>query len=57
MPGGIVAFHDASLFPGGWTQKDWGPVKLVSGFFRDHGLPGWKIVQEVDSLVVVQRDL
>jgi predicted O-methyltransferase YrrM len=55
VPGGIVAFHDAVLFPGGWTQSDWGPVKLVDRLFRNSGLPQWKIVQEVHSLFVVQR--
>ena len=27
MPGGIVAFHDAATFAGGWPQPDWGPVE------------------------------
>jgi hypothetical protein len=55
VPGGIVAFHDAAVFPGGWTRPDWGPVKLVDRFFRNSGLPEWRIVREVDSLVIVQR--
>lgn len=54
-PGGIVAFHDAAVFPGGWTTSDWGPVKLVNRLFRNPELPGWKIVAEADSLVVVRR--
>jgi predicted O-methyltransferase YrrM len=57
IPGGIVAFHDAAVFPGGWTQPDWGPVKLVDRLFRNLALPEWRIIQEVDSLVVVQRRL
>jgi hypothetical protein len=55
--GGIVVFHDARVFPGGWTKPDWGPVKLVNDLFRGTGLRGWSIVQEVDSVVVVQRVL
>jgi predicted O-methyltransferase YrrM len=55
IPGGVVALHDAAVFPGGWTRQDWGPVKLVDRLFRRQALPQWKIVQEVDSLVVVQR--
>jgi len=55
VPGGVVAFHDASTFSGGWPQDDWGLVKLVNRFFRDQSLPGWRIVDEVDSLVVVER--
>jgi hypothetical protein len=57
VPGGVVAFHDAATFPGGWTQENWGPVKLVDQLFRSRPLPGWEIVQQVDSLVVVQRFL
>lgn len=55
VPGGIVAFHDAAVFPGGWPQPDWGPVRVVNRLFRSQTSSGWKIVQEVDSLVVVQR--
>lgn len=55
VPGGVVAFHDASTFPGGWPQDDWGPVRLVNKLFRDQGLPEWTIAEEVDSLVVVER--
>jgi hypothetical protein len=54
-PGGVVVFHDAARFPGGWTRDDWGPVRLVNRLFRDKGIPGWAIVEEVDSLVVIQR--
>lgn len=55
VPGGVVVFHDAAVFPGGWTEKHWGPVKLVDRLFRDAALPGWRIVQQIDSLVVVER--
>jgi hypothetical protein len=54
-PGGVVAFHDAAIFEGGWPQPNWGPVTVVNRLFRSRGLSGWRIVQEVDSLVVVER--
>jgi predicted O-methyltransferase YrrM len=53
--GGIVAFHDAAVFEGGWPQPNWGPVRVVNRLFRSRALSGWRIVQEVDSLVVVER--
>jgi len=55
IPDGVIAFHDAALFPRGWTRPDWGPVKLVDRLFRSQNLPEWRIVQEVDSLVIIQR--
>jgi hypothetical protein len=55
IPGGVVVFHDAAIFEGGWPRQDWGPVKLVDGLFRKQALSGWKIVEQVDSLVVVER--
>lgn len=54
-PGGIAMFHDARLFEGGWTTPDYGPVKLVNRLFRDGGSPGWAIVEEIHSLVMVER--
>jgi predicted O-methyltransferase YrrM len=54
-PGGIVAFHDAAVFAGGWPQADWGPVRLVDRLFRTESIEGWRIAQQVDSLVVVER--
>jgi hypothetical protein len=55
VPGGVIAFHDAAVFPRGWTTPEWGPVKLVDRLFRREPLPEWKVVQEIDSLVVAQR--
>jgi hypothetical protein len=52
---GVVAFHDAALFPGGWPQADWGPVRIVDKLFRSQPLNGWRIAQQVDSLVIVER--
>jgi predicted O-methyltransferase YrrM len=54
-PGGVAIFHDACLFPGGWTRPDYGPVKLVNRLFRESLAHGWTIVEEVHSLVVVER--
>jgi len=51
---GIVAFHDARLFAGGWTSLDYGPVRFVDRMFRSVS-SSWMIVDEVDSLVVVRR--
>jgi predicted O-methyltransferase YrrM len=55
VPGGVVLFHDARLFRDGWTRAEYGPVKLVDELFRGQALPGWSIVEEVHSLVVVER--
>jgi hypothetical protein len=53
--GGVAIFHDARLFEGGWTTADYGPVKLVNRVFRSGQLPGWAIVEEIHSLLVVER--
>jgi predicted O-methyltransferase YrrM len=51
--GGWIAFHDARLGqPGGSGHP--GPSAVVDELFRD-GRTDWKITDEVDSLVVVQR--
>jgi predicted O-methyltransferase YrrM len=55
VPGGVVIFHDARVFPGGWTDQHDGPVKLVNTIFREQQIDGWEIVEEVHSVVVVQR--
>jgi hypothetical protein len=55
VPGGVAVFHDAAMFPGGWPRQDWGPVKLVDRLFRGKSLPDWSIVEQVDSLVVVEH--
>jgi hypothetical protein len=55
VPGGIVIFHDARIFDGGWTSPDYGPVKLVNDLFRPQSMPGWRIAEEMHSLVVVER--
>ena len=53
--GGRVAFHDARIFENGWPTEDDGPVRVVNSLFRERQLPNWKIVEEVHSLVIVQR--
>jgi predicted O-methyltransferase YrrM len=57
IPDGLVVFHDARLFEGGWTSSDYGPVKLVDRLFRNgnQSAHSWEIVGEVDSLVAVKR--
>ena len=52
---GFVAFHDARIFPRGWTSAGYGPVRFIERHFR-HGTPEpWRIVEEVDSLVIVSQ--
>jgi predicted O-methyltransferase YrrM len=52
---GIVALHDARIFPGGWTSESDGPVKLVDRLFRSGSPSAWEIVDEVHSLVFARR--
>ncbi len=52
---GIVVFHDARLFPQGWTSAEYGPVKFVNRAFRGGASREWSIHEEVDSLVIVGR--
>jgi len=51
---GVVVFHDARVFPHGWTTKDYGPVRFVDRMFREAS-SDWAICEEVDSLVIVSR--
>ena len=55
VPGGIVILHDARVFEGGWTSPEYGPVKLVEELFEQKRLPGWRVVEGIHSLVVVER--
>lgn len=55
IPGGIVAFHDAKTFPGGWTTPSYGSVVVVDRLFRSKAIRGWTVVDEIHSLVIVQR--
>lgn len=53
---GVVAFHDARLFPSGWSTPDYGPVRFVDRAFRQSvSNHEWSIIEEVDSLVFVSR--
>jgi predicted O-methyltransferase YrrM len=54
-PGGVALFHDACLFQGGWTTPEYGPVRLANRLFRSGKAAGWRIVEEVDSLLVLER--
>ena len=53
--GGVAIFHDARIFDGGWTTPDYGPVKLINRLFRNGAASGWTIVEELHSLVIVER--
>ncbi len=53
-PGGAIAFHDARLDrPDGWGGP--GPTSVVNELFRDRPPAGWRIIDEVATLVVVER--
>jgi predicted O-methyltransferase YrrM len=53
--GGVALLHDACLFEGGWTTPEYGPVKFASRFLRSGEAVGWRIAEEVDSLIVLAR--
>jgi len=55
VKGGVVAFHDGRIFEGGWTDENTGSVRVVNQLFKDVDNSDWKIIAEVDSLVIVQR--
>jgi hypothetical protein len=40
--------------PGGWVSP--GPTSVVDELFRDRPPAGWRISEEVDTLVVVERE-
>ena len=54
-PGGVVAFHDARVFPGGWTWPEYGPVRFIDRTFRQSRGNEWEILEEIDTLVFIQR--
>jgi predicted O-methyltransferase YrrM len=54
-PGGVAIFHDARIFAGGWTVETDGPVRAVDRLFRVASAGPWRIAEEVDSMVVVER--
>lgn len=53
--GGVAVFHDARTFEGGWPRAEWGPVTVVNSIFRSNPASRWRIVDEIDSVVVVER--
>jgi cephalosporin hydroxylase len=54
--GGYVMFHDSCIFPGGWPKESDGPVKVVNKLFREQESTNqWKIVDQVNSIIVVQK--
>lgn len=52
---GVIVFHDARLFPGGWTSPGYGPVRFVDRVLRNNASSSWEIFEEVDSLVFVRK--
>lgn len=55
--GGRVAFHDSAVSPTSHAGADWGPVLVADRHFRDPATRDeeWFIVEEVDSLTIVER--
>lgn len=55
--GGLIAFHDANVFPGGWTDASSGPVQVVAEIIegRHAGSDRFEVAEIVDSLVVLRR--
>lgn len=51
--GGVVVFHDARPFPGGWVTADAGSARVVDQVVRQD--PGWNVCDEVDSMVAFRR--
>lgn len=56
VPGGVVAFHDARAGHEGGGRTWPGPTAVVDTLFRgEAAVAGWRLAEEVDSVVVVQR--
>lgn len=56
VAGGVVIFHDARADQPGGGDAGPGPTTVVNSLFRgQQALTGWRIVDEVDSAVVVER--
>ena len=53
--GGVALLHDACLFPGGWTTPEYGPVRFANRVLRSGKANGWRVAEEVDSLIVLER--
>lgn len=55
---GLVAFHDAHVFSGGWAEPSWGPVRVVAEILEGrHAVGGrFEVAETVDSLVVLRRE-
>ena len=54
--GGVVIFHDARYGQPGGGDAGPGPALVVDSLFRgEHALPHWRIIDEVDSSVAVER--
>ena len=54
--GGVVIFHDARHGEPGGGEAGPGPTLVVDALFRgERALPDWRIVDEIDSAVAVER--
>jgi hypothetical protein len=54
--GGAVIFHDARYGEPGGGDAGPGPALVVDSLFRGHhALPNWRIIDEVDTSVAVER--
>jgi predicted O-methyltransferase YrrM len=57
VTGGQVAFHDSRVHNSGHANHGSGPVRVCNRHFRDPLTrdAAWRIVEEVDSLTIVER--
>lgn len=56
VPAGAVAFHDARAGHPGGPAAHPGPTAVVDSLFRgSEPVDGWRILEEIDSIVAVER--
>ena len=53
VPGGVVAFHDSRVFPGGWVRSADGPPRAVAEILKTE--TDFDLLEGVDSLTVLRR--
>lgn len=51
--GGVVAFHDARVFDGGWVTPETGSARVVADHVTNN--ESWTLVDEADSTVAYER--
>jgi predicted O-methyltransferase YrrM len=52
VPSGHVALHDSVVFPGGWTDEQSGPVRLLAEILSEQRQ--WSLVDKADSLSILR---